>query len=140
MPPEYEPVAVLIHRAANALGEEAGLHIDLAMAEMRRDAEAFGRDVVPLAAGVLLLGIGYTFICATLAIVISPWLGLAGGVAVLSFLNLLLGGIAVRRSLTRLRARHILEATVGEELERSARSVASALQPAGPATRMSDAG
>ena len=140
MPPEHETIAALIHRAADALGEEAGLHIDLVKAEVGREVRTLGRDLVPVVAGALLLGVGYAFSGAAVAILLSPWLGVAGSVALFGFLNLLVGGIAMRRGVLALQSRGFLEASVGSELDRSARGIMAAFTSPAAEIEQNDVG
>ena len=123
-----DTVGHLVSRVADALGQQAELHIELAKAELSRDAKALVRDAAPLAVGTPLLALGYVFACVASALALAPWLGSAGGFALVSVLNLLVGGLAVRRSVSHLRVRRILDATVGYELENSAKSLVTALR------------
>ncbi|MDP2307944.1 MAG: phage holin family protein [Pseudomonadota bacterium] len=120
MDPEDETVGQLVSRLTDELAQQAALHVELAKAELARDAkallkdaEALGKDAAPLAIAVPLLGLGYVFACVALALALVPWIGAAGGLAIVGALNLIAGGVAAHTSVTRLRSRGILRAPVG---------------------------
>lgn len=130
-----DTVGDLAIRVADALVEQAELHVELAKAELARDSAALTRDLLPLAAGLPLLGIGYVFACVAAALALAPLIGAAGGFAVLALVNLLAGAVAVRTSLTHLRSRRLFDATVGHELGTSARTLLTALLPTPPSAQ-----
>lgn len=92
----------VVSRVVEAVTAQAGLHVELVKAEVTRDASAFGRAVTPLVLGLPLLLVGYLFLCVAATVALVPWIGLAGGAALVGVLNLLVGSIGVRLSLTRL--------------------------------------
>ena len=128
MSADSESLGFLLSRAASALGEEAELHLELAKAELARDANRLGASAAPLTLGVPLLGVGYVLGCVAAAAFLSRWTGVAGGFALIGLANVVAGLIIVRRSVRSLRAHPVLEASVGPELRASARSLSAALR------------
>lgn len=102
---EEDDVKVLVARVTNAVEDLAGFHIELAKAELYRDAIVFGRDITPLALGVPVVGVGYGLACMAGAVALTPWLGSAGGFAAMSALHLFVGAIGVAVGRSKLRAR-----------------------------------
>lgn len=105
MSPESANVESLVARVTDALGQQAELHIDVVKAEFARDTGALAEDLAPMAVGLPLVGLGYVFLCVGAALALASWLGSAGSAALLGAVNLLAGGLAVRLSLSRRRAR-----------------------------------
>lgn len=97
-----ESVGELVSRVADAFGEQAGLHVELAKAELARDARALSSAAAPLALGIPLLSLGYLFTNGAGALALGNWIGFAGGFGVVGLLNLVVGGIVVRRSATQV--------------------------------------
>lgn len=100
----------LVSRVAFAVGEQAGLQIDLQVQlvraeldekvnSLRADAVAWLHAMAPMIAGGALLLLGYLCACLAVVLGLTPWIGAAGGVALVALLNLTLGGLAVRRGL-----------------------------------------
>lgn len=127
-----DTVGQLLVFVVDALGELAELHIALARAELARDFKSFLRDAAPLLVAVPVLGAGYLLSCVAFALALAPLLGGAGGFLAVGIGNLIAGGIAARYSLSRLRSRQLVIATVGLEAERSAVSMVRALRVPGP--------
>lgn len=100
-----EPIAVLLSRVALAVEEQVAVQVELVKAELVRDVGELGRDVAPLGAGSLLLAIAYLLLCSAGAHALAVWIGVAGGFATLGLVNLIIGAVAIRGSLGRLRAR-----------------------------------
>lgn len=123
-----ETVGHLADRVAVSLGEQAELHLELVKAELARDVSALGRDLLPLATAIPLLVVGYALVCVAAALALAPWIGAAGGFALFGAVNLLVAGVAIRRGLSHLRARPLFAATVGYELEQSAKGLVTALR------------
>ena len=128
MSTDSQSLGLLLSRAASALGEEAELHLELARAELARDATRLGASAAPLTLGVPLIGLGYLFGCVALACLLSRWMGFAGGFAVVGLVNAIVGLIIVRRSVRSLRSQPVLDASVVPELRTSARSFVAALR------------
>ncbi len=138
MSTDSESLGLLLSRAASALGEEAELHLELARAELARDATRLGESAAPLTLGVPLIGVGYLLGCVAAACLLARWTGFAGGFAVVSLANAIAGMIVVRRSVRRLRSQPMLEASMVPELRTSARSLVSALRVPVASAEVSD--
>jgi hypothetical protein len=99
MTPTDETLGALVADVAEAIAQQAGLVVELRVAELSRDAQTFGRDAAPIALGLPFVALGYVFACVAVALALAPWLSTAGGLGLVAFANLLAGGLAVRRSL-----------------------------------------
>ncbi|MDP2313945.1 MAG: phage holin family protein [Pseudomonadota bacterium] len=122
-------VGYLVSRVTEALGEQAELHLELAKAEVARDARALVKDILPFAVAVPLVSVGYLLACVAAGLALAPWLGYAGGFALLAALNLLGGGLTIRKGMLQLRSRRGLTAVTGAELGESARGLVAAVRP-----------
>ncbi|MES2640747.1 MAG: phage holin family protein [Myxococcota bacterium] len=128
-----DTVGELALRVADSLADQASLHVELVKAELARDASALAKNVAPLAAAVPLFAIGYVFACVAAALALAPLISTAGGLGVVALANLIAAGVAVKVSLTRLRAKPVVEVTVARELDTSATTLVAALRPSPPA-------
>lgn len=131
MDPVDDTFGHLVACVTEALGEQAELHVELAKAEIARDVRTFVRAAAPLAIGLPLVGVGYLLSTVALALALTPWLGGPGSFVFLGLANLLGGGLAVKLAVSRLLSRHLLNATVAQEVEKSARGIVTALRPPG---------
>lgn len=97
---EDEPdasVAELEAHLADALSQQAAMRLDLLKAEVTRDARALARELLPMIAGAAVLGFGYTLLTVGLALLLALWLGAGAGFVIMGAVNLLIGGLLVRR-------------------------------------------
>jgi uncharacterized membrane protein YqjE len=81
-----------LRRAADALVRLVKEHLELARVELRKDLRRAGRDAVFALAGVPLVLVGWALLMVALALAIAPWVGAAGGFAIVAVLNLAAGG------------------------------------------------
>ena len=81
-----------LRRAADALVRLVKEHLALVRVELRKDLRRAGRDAVFAVAGVPLVIVGWALLMVALALAIAPWVGAAGGFAVVAVLNLAVGG------------------------------------------------
>jgi hypothetical protein len=103
-------------------------HLTLARVELVEDVQLMGTDLARIAAFVPFVLVGYTFLCAALSVLLEPWLGWVGSLAVVGALNLVAGGVGIARATARLRF-HRLMADTTEELNRSVTVLAQARVP-----------
>jgi len=124
---ERPGAAHLLVQLAGDLGHLVAQHIALAKVELRESARRAGIGVAQIAACAPLVLVGYAFLNAALALALERWLPLAGAVALVGLLNVVLGVLGV---LTAARAfrRPVLDDSVNE-LERTARLLADARTP-----------
>lgn len=101
-----ESMSELAAQVADAIGRQAELQIEVLRAEIARDTSSVGRGLRPMAFALPLLLIGYVFVSVAAALTVAPWLGLAGGTALVGFLNLVVGAVATRTGMKRLQSRH----------------------------------
>lgn len=103
----------LVSRAAYAVGEQAGLQVELQVQlvraeleekvnSLRADAAGWVRAAAPVVAGGALLLLGYLTGCLAVVLGLTPWIGAAGSVAVVAVFNLVIGGLAMYRGLRTL--------------------------------------
>ncbi|ADO71258.1 phage holin family protein [Stigmatella aurantiaca] len=111
-------IAALVGRMADGFSRLVSQHLTLARMEMAEDAKAMGKDVARIAAFVPFVLVGYVFVCGALAAVLAQWLGLAGGLVTVGIINLIAGGIGIRRALSRLQERRVMDDSA-QELSRS---------------------
>jgi hypothetical protein len=130
-----ETLGQLAGRVADALGEQAELHVELAKAEIAREVTSFVREVktlgtnlVPLAAAIPLLALGYVFSCVAAALSLAPLFGAAGGLATIGAVNLVIGVLAARRGITRLQTHHVFGVGPAVGPGRGANDFAAALR------------
>lgn len=121
-------VARLVAQVADALGQQAETHIDLAKAELARDAKALGRDALPLVVGLMLGGLGYAMAATAGAFALGTLIGNPAGFGLLALVHLVTGGVLLQRSLSHLRSRALVAPTVGPEFARSAQGIVAALR------------
>lgn len=107
---EGSAIGIIVSEVALALSEQVEVHIELARAELARDALALGRDLAPHVFGGALLGGAFLLGCTAGALALAAWLGLAGGFAAMSALNLLVGWATILWNRRRLRRRPRLTA------------------------------
>ncbi len=115
-------------RLSAALTRQAGLHLDLARAELARDLGRLGRNLAPVLVGACMLAVGYVALWAAVGIAVAPSMGAAWVAFLFGLLHVLLGGLGLMRALDRLANSPIFNSTVGVQLERSAREMAVGLR------------
>lgn len=111
-------IAALVGRMADNVSRLVSQHLTLARMELAEDAKAMGVDVARIAAFVPFLLVGYLFVCGALAVAVAPWVGYAGGLALVGAANLVGGGVGIFRALSRLKSRRVMDDTT-QELSRS---------------------
>lgn len=129
-------VARLVAQVADALGQQAETHIDLAKAEIRRDVKAFGKDAIPFVAGILLAGFGYCSAAIAGAFALGTALGNPAGFGLIALVHVIAGAILLQRSVSHLGSRTLVAPTLGVEFARSAQGIVAALRvPNAPLVR-----
>lgn len=118
-------LAALVVRMTDGFSRLVTQHLALARVELMDDAQAMGTNVVRIAAFIPFLLMGYAFLCAALSVLLAPWLGWAGALALVGALNLVGGALGIARAVARLRAHRLLDDTA-EELSRSVTVLAQA--------------
>lgn len=124
-----DSIGHLIAQTVDAFGLQIELHIELLKAELAQDSKVLSMALAPLLLAVPLLGVGYLFFSMAVVLALKPWLGMLGSYTCVAVLNLIAGSFAIHLSVLRLRARHVIGATVGAEIEKSTKSIAAALSP-----------
>jgi len=71
-------LVALLKEAADGFGCLMAAHVKLARVELLADVKSFGRRLTILAAIIPFAFLGYASLCMGLAVVLSPWLGIAG--------------------------------------------------------------
>jgi hypothetical protein len=79
-------------RVADAVEDQAELHVELAKAEFARDAGSIGKKSAPVILGLLLFGIGYALLCVAVTLALSTLVGPPLAVGLVGVVNLLVGG------------------------------------------------
>jgi hypothetical protein len=101
-------VGELVSRVAFAVGEQAGLHVELQVQLVRAelegkvnglwvDAVGWLRASAPVVLGGALVLLGYLSACLAVVLALVPWIGAAGGVAFVAIFNGVFGGLLLRR-------------------------------------------
>jgi hypothetical protein len=97
-------------------------HIALAKLELGQTAKRTGLGVAQIAAFAPLVLVGYAFLNAALALLLGRWLPLAGAVALVGLLNVIVGLVGVALAARSFR-RPVLDDSV-VELERTVETLA----------------
>lgn len=116
--PESE-LGSLIRRTADGFSRLVRQHLTLARLELLQDGRTVGGDLVRLAAFIPFVVVGLALVLAGIAMALSVWLGVAGGLVVVGFVSIGLGAGGLAWAFRRLRSRHLLADTI-EEFGRSA--------------------
>ncbi|HYV43316.1 MAG TPA: phage holin family protein [Myxococcaceae bacterium] len=113
-------IAAQVARIADGLSRLVSEHIALLRLELAEDARAVGISIGTIAALAPFVLVGYALLCASLAWAVSPWVGVAGGLAIVGGVNVAggVGGILV--AVNKLRTRRML-GTSRRELGQSTR-------------------
>jgi len=135
--PSEHGIAAQVGRIADGLSRLVSHHIALARLELAEDARAIGVSVGTIAALAPFVLVGYTLLCAALAMAISPWVGMAGGLAIVGGVNVLGGIGGILFAVHKLRTRRMLGST-RQELSQSAQVLSNGASP-GPQLQSSSA-
>jgi uncharacterized membrane protein YqjE len=114
--------AELLAQLAHELGNLVSQHIALAKLELGETAKRTGLGVAQIAAFAPLVLVGYMFLNAALALLLRSWIPLAGAVALVGLLNVVVGLLGVALAARSFR-RPVLDDSV-TELERTVHSLA----------------
>src|SRR5260370_36122661 len=82
-------ISAVVVKLADGLGKRVTEHLELAKVELVDDAKELGLLVARLAVVVPFLLVGYAFLCAGIALVLSTWVPLYAVLLILAVLNLL---------------------------------------------------
>lgn len=123
-PREERPprTADLLVQLVGELGHLVAQHIALAKVELGASARRAGIGVAQVAACAPLVLVGYAFLNAALALALARWLPLAGAVALVGLLNVVVGTLGVVLAARAFR-RPVLNDSVSE-IERTAQALA----------------
>jgi len=125
--PNHRPgTAGLLVQLASELGNLLSQHVALAKLELGETARRTGLGVAQIAACAPLVLVGYAFLNAAAALALSRWIPLAGSIALVGLLNVVVGVVGVALAARSFR-RPVLDDSV-LELERTMH----ALSPAQP--------
>lgn len=121
-------IAAQVGRIADGLSRLVSQHIALLRLELAEDARAIGVSVGTIAALAPFVLVGYTLLCASLAWAVSPWVGVAGGLAIVGGVNVAGGIGGILFAVSRLRSRQML-GTTRRELSQSAQVLSNGASP-----------
>src|SRR5687767_4490471 len=108
-PQDRTGIGAQVSRMAEGLSRLVVHHIALAKMELAEDAKAVGIQVGTIAALAPFVLVGYTLLCGAIAVAISPWVGTAGGLAIVGGLNVGVGLFGILRAANRLKNRQMLD-------------------------------
>lgn len=123
--PDRGGIAASLSKMADGFSKLVSQHIALLKLELEQDARAVGGELGRMAAFVPFVLTGYLLLCGAVAVVLSRWIGMAGGLAVMGAANAIGGAVGITRALARLRARQFNLGGSIEEFTRSAQALAS---------------
>lgn len=109
-----DDLGTLLKETVNGFGHLVADHIKLARLELFADVKTLGRRVALLAVVVCLVLLGYVFCCLGLAVVVSRWMGLSGGLGLLGGLHLIGGTTALLFAMRGMRGMHWMHGTTRE--------------------------
>src|SRR3954464_9357743 len=107
-------------RIADGLSRLVSQHVALLRLELAEDAKAVGISIGTIAALAPFVLVGYALLCASIAWAVSPWVGVAGGLAIVGGVNVAGGGGGILVVGNKLPARRML-GTSRRELGQSTR-------------------
>jgi hypothetical protein len=113
---------------ADGLSRLLTQHIALARLELAEDARSFGKQAARLLAFAPLIGLGYALCCIALGVYLGRFVGLAGGLACVGGLHLLVGAWGTYRAVSRFRGRSLLDDSA-RELGRTAEIFSGVAEP-----------
>lgn len=108
-----------------------GQHVALARLELREDAKAMFSQFARIAVFVLLLIVGYGFLCAAAAGYLARYMSQDLAFAVVGLANVIAGLVGVNLAGQRLKERAPMAQTM-EQAERTARALQGDVAPRGP--------
>ena len=117
-------IVAQVGRIADGLSTLVSQHLELLRLELAQDARAIGASVGTIAALAPFVLVGYALLCASLAWAVSPWVGVAGGLAIVGGVNVAGGVGGILFAVRRLQARRMLGQT-RRELSQSAQVLSS---------------
>jgi uncharacterized membrane protein YqjE len=120
-------IATQVARIADGLSRLVSQHVALLRLELAEDAKAVGISIGTIAALAPFVLVGYALLCGSLAWAVSPWVGVAGGLAIVGGFNMLGGVGGIFFAIHKLRTRQML-GTTRQELTQS-RQMFSQQQP-----------
>lgn len=112
-------IAAQVARIADGLSRLVSEHLTLLRLELAEDAKAVGVSIGTIAALAPFVLVGYALLCAALAWAVSPWVGVAGGLAIVGAVNVVGGIGGILHAVNKLRTRQVL-GTSRRELSQSA--------------------
>ena len=116
--------AELLVQLASELGNLLSRHVALAKLELSETARRTGLGVAQIAACAPLVLVGYAFLNAAAALALSRWLPLAGAVALVGLLNVVVGAAGVALAARSFKRPALDDSVI--ELERTVHALASA--------------
>jgi len=111
---EREGIVGLIRETVDGLRDLIADHIKLARVEMVADAKTYGRSITMLAVAGVVLAIGYIFGLLAAALALGRVWGAPLAFLAVAALHLIVGGVAMASSLSRMRRTHPMHDTVVE--------------------------
>jgi len=115
---EGDQIGALFKEAANGVGHLVANHVKLARLELLADVKTLGRRIAMLVVIVSFAILGYVFCCLGLAVSVSRWVGLGGGLCLLGGMHLIGGTAASLFVMGRLRGTHWIHES-GREMGQS---------------------
>lgn len=98
-------VSQIIVRVVDALSVQLEVQAELFKAEVAHGLSTFAQDLGPFALAVAFVGLGYTFVCIGVVLILAKALGLWSGFLFVGAANLLLGGLGMARIASRVQSR-----------------------------------
>lgn len=129
-PDQAGGLAELFGSLAEGLGKLVTEHIELARLELSQEARTLGGQVARLLVFLPFVLIGYLFLCAALAALLSRWLGWGGSLLLVGALNALGGGVGIALAVGALKRRQGMARTV-DELKETATVLTRVAEPKG---------
>jgi uncharacterized membrane protein YqjE len=129
-------IAAQVARIADGLSRLVSEHLALLRLELAQDARAIGTAVGTIAALAPFVLVGYALLCAAAAWAVSPWVGVAGGLAIVGAVNVLGGVGGILFAVRKLRTRQLLD-TSRRELTQTANVFSSTQNGTAPGPQLS---
>lgn len=104
-------IITLVKEAASDFGQLVADHIRLARVEMTADAKSYARDIGMLAIGAFILAAGYGLACIAGGLALAKVIGGPLAFASLALLHVLIGGIACRVMVRRMKRLQLMQET-----------------------------
>ena len=115
-------ISTLVVRLADGLGKLVTEHLELAKVELVDDARELGLLVARLAVVVPFLLVGYSLLCAGIALVLTTWIPLYAALLILAVLNLVGGGVGLYTVVRKVQKKNVMDETL-QELNRSVQTL-----------------